>query len=61
MYMFYLLGSPYLRVFGDDCVCGTREQMLLMQVAQVKLSRGEGFDLGNFLCLFIAFENSCKP
>ena len=38
-----------------------REQMLLMQVAQVKLSRGEGSNLGNFLCLFISFENSCKP
>jgi len=60
MYMFYLLSSPYLRVFGDDRVRGTREQMLLMQVAQVKLSRGEGFDLENFLCFFIAFGNSCK-
>jgi len=48
MYIFYLLSSPYLRVFSDDRVRGTREQMLLMQVAQVKLSRGEGFDLGNF-------------
>jgi len=28
--MFYLLSSPYLRVFGDDRVRGTREQMLLM-------------------------------
>jgi len=61
MCMFYLLSSPYLRVFGDDRVRDTREQMLLMQVAQVKLSRGEGFNLGNFLCFFIAFENSCKP
>jgi len=24
-YMFYLLSSPYLRVFGDDRVRGTRE------------------------------------
>ena len=61
MCMFYLFSSPYLRVFGDDRVCDTREQMLLMQVAQVKLSRREGFNLGNFLCLFIAFKNSCKP
>jgi len=30
MCMIYLLSSPYLRVFGDDRVCGTREQMLLM-------------------------------
>jgi len=42
LYMFYLLSSPYLRVFGDDRVRGTREQMLLVQVAQMKLSRGEG-------------------
>jgi len=42
--MFYLLSSPYLRVFGDDHVRGTREQMLLMQVAQVILSSGEGID-----------------
>jgi len=33
LYMFYLLSSPYLRVFGDDRVRGIREQMLLMQVA----------------------------
>ncbi|QCE14362.1 hypothetical protein DEO72_LG11g1362 [Vigna unguiculata] len=37
-----LLVSPYLRVRGDDRVRGTREQLLLMQVAQVTLSRGEG-------------------
>jgi len=35
IYMFYLLSSPYLRVFGDDRVRGTREQMLMMQVALV--------------------------
>jgi len=35
--MIYLLSSPYLRVFGDDRVDGTREQMLLMQVARVEL------------------------
>jgi len=50
--MIYLLSSPYLRVFGDDRVRGTREQMLLMQVAQVKLSRREGLDLGNFMFLY---------
>ena len=50
--MIYLLSSPYLRVFGDDRVCGTRKQMLLMQVAQVKLSRREGLDLGNFMFLY---------
>jgi len=48
-------------VCGDDRVRGTWEQMLLMQVAQVTLSRGEGLDLGNAYVFFIAFENSCKP
>jgi len=61
IYMIYLLSSPYLCVFGDDRVRSTREQMLLMQLAQVQLSRGGGFDLGNSYVLFIAFENSCKP
>jgi len=28
--MIYLLSSPYLRVFGDDHVRGTQEQMLMM-------------------------------
>jgi len=59
--MIYLLSSPYLCVFDNDRVRGTREQMLLIQVAQVTLSRGEGFDLGNSYVFFIAFGNSCKP
>jgi len=50
--MFYLLSSPYLRVFGNDRVHGTREQMLLMEVAQVKLSRGDGIDSGKSYVLF---------
>ena len=37
-YMFYLLSSPYLLVFGDDRVRGTREQMMLLQVVLVRLS-----------------------
>ena len=41
-YMFYLLSSPYLLVFGDDRVRGTREQMMLMQVVLVRLSHGAG-------------------
>jgi len=40
--MINLLSSPYLLVFGDDRVRGTREQMMLMQVVLVKLSHGEG-------------------
>jgi len=51
----YLLSSPYLRVCGDDRVRGTREQMLVMQVALVQLSRGEGIDLGKLLRLFTCF------
>jgi len=45
--MLCFLSSPYLLVVGDDRVRDTREQMLLMQVAQVKLSCGEGIDWGN--------------
>jgi len=61
-YMYYLLSSPYLLVIGDDRVCGTREQMLLMQVAQVKLSCRERIDLGKSYCLFpLVFEIRCKP
>jgi len=42
VYTINLLSSLYLLVFGDDRVCGTREQMMLMQVVLVKLSHGEG-------------------
>ena len=46
---------------GDDRVRGTREQMLVMQVALVQFSRGEGIDLGNFYMYLFVFENNCKP
>ena len=52
IYMIYLLSSPYLRVFGDDRIRGTREQRLMMQVALVQLSRGEGFNLGNSYVIY---------
>ena len=55
MYMFYLLSSPYLRVFGDDRVRGTREQMLWMQVAQVKLSYGEEISGAFYILVFSIF------
>jgi len=61
IYVFYLLSSPYLRVCGDDRVRGTREQMLVMQVALVQLSRGEGIDLGELLLVLPCFGNICKP
>jgi len=51
--MLYLLSSPYLLVIGDDRVCGTREHMLLMQVARVKLSCGEGIDWGKTIVYFL--------
>jgi len=61
-YMYYLLSSPYLLVIGDDRVCDTREQMLLMQVTQVKLSRGEGIDSGkSYVLFFFSFQINCKP
>jgi len=59
--VFYLLSSPYLRVCGDDCVRGTREQMLVMQVALVQLSRGEGIDLGNFYLYYFVLETFVNP
>jgi len=50
-----------MRVCGDDRVRGTREQMLVMQVARVQPSRGEGIDLGKLLCLFTCFETYVNP
>ena len=61
VYMIYLLSSPYLRVFGDDLVRSTREQMLMMQVAQVQLSRGEGFDLGNSYVYLLLLKIVVNP
>ena len=61
IYMIYLLSSPYLRVFGDDRVRGTREHMLMMQVVLVQLSRGEGFDLGKILCYLLLLKTVVNP
>jgi len=41
MYMIYSISSPYLLVFGDDRVSGTREQMML-KVDSVRLGDGAG-------------------
>jgi len=41
MYMIYSVSSLYLLVFGDDCVRGTREQMML-QVDPVRLGDRAG-------------------
>jgi len=59
--MFSLLSSPYLRVCGDDRVRGTREQMLVMQVALVQLSCGEGICLGNFHLYYFVLETFVNP
>ena len=40
-YMVYSVSSPYLLVFDNDCVRGTREQMML-QVDSVRLGDGAG-------------------
>jgi len=45
--MFYFISSPYLLMFGDDRVCGTREQMML-QVDLVRLRDEVGASLGVF-------------
>jgi len=54
MYVVFI-SSPYLLVFGDDRVRGTREQRMLMQVEPVMLSREWGSSWGNFLYLLYLF------
>jgi len=34
----YSFSSPYMRVFGDDRVCGTQEQMTLQMVLMERRS-----------------------
>jgi len=46
--------SPYLLVFGDDRVRGTREQVM-MQVELVRLNCGEGMIMGSFSLCFLHF------
>jgi len=48
------VSSPYLLVFGDDRVCGTREQVI-MQVELVRLSCGEGMIMGFYYYVFLGF------
>ena len=45
------ISSPYLLVFGDDRVRGTREQRMLMQVVLVMLRRGARDSMG-FITMF---------
>jgi len=51
MYVVFI-SSPYLLVFGDDRVCGTREQRMLMQVEPVRLNHGAWEMLGSFIHFF---------
>jgi len=61
MYVVFI-SSPYLLVFGDDRVRGTREQRMLMQVELVMLSCGVGFYWGNLLCfLYLLLETVVNP
>ena len=46
--MLILLSSPYLLVFDDDRVRGTREQRILMQVVLVMLRLGAGIAWESF-------------
>jgi len=39
IYAYFIISLSYLLVFGDDRVCGTREQMML-QVDLVESERG---------------------
>jgi len=55
IFMMYVdfISSPYLLVFGDDRVRGTREQRMLMQVEPVTLSYGEGISrVFYIICIF---------
>jgi len=51
IFMCYYFSSPYLFVFGDDRVRGTREQMIL-QVELVRPSCGEGIAWEFYMILF---------
>jgi len=50
----YSFNSPYLCVFGDDRVCGTREQMML-QVVLVERRTGAWASLETLWQHFIIF------
>ena len=52
VYMFYFVSLSYLLVFGDDRVCGTREQRML-QVDLVRHRDGAGASWEIFIALFL--------
>jgi len=59
MYIWYIflyvltVSSPYLLVFGDDRVRGTREHVM-MQVELVRLNYGEGLIMRIFMFMFLS-------
>ena len=55
IYVINLLSSPYLLVFGDDRVRGTREQMMLIQVVLVRLSYGAGMTWEFYVFIILWF------
>jgi len=55
MHMFYSVSSPYLLVFGDDRVRGTREQSML-QVDLVRHRAGAGLVGRGLSHSFIFYE-----
>jgi len=54
IYVYLTVSSPYLLVFGDDCVCGTREQMML-QVDLVRCKARAWASLRNILIALYCF------
>jgi len=58
IYKFNLLSSPYLLVFSDDRVRGTREQRILMQVVLVELSCREGIAQEFYLFIISCFATA---
>jgi len=54
--MLISLSSPYLLVYSDDRVRGTREQRMLMQVVLVMLKQGARDSMGFYYYVFIDFS-----
>jgi len=54
IYVYFIVSSPYLCVFGDDCVRGTRKHILL-QVNLVRLSHRAGARSGGSFTIVLYF------
>ena len=57
-----MLSSPYLLVFDDDRVRGTRKQRMLMQVVLVMLRHGarDSMEIYYYVLLILVLEMICK-